>query len=221
MSAAKIKEGAMSPWPTDLPLECVACQPSPPDKESLPHCRRLGKADLAAAASVIRRSFADVASRFGLTVENCPGNGAFIQEETLRRDLARGVAMYGLFMRDGLCGFVAAKPKSHARRPLRDTAACGNSAALPIPSPSTDGASVWYLEKLAVLPGYRGGGHGSALLARALDHMRGAGANLVSIGVIADNLPLVAWYERRGFVCTQTRVFATLPFTVQYMERVL
>lgn len=205
------KEVAVSPRSTGFISECAPPRPGSADRELPLHIGRLDVADMEAAAAVIRRSFADVAARFGLTAQNCPGNGAFLQEEALRRDLARGVAMFGLFTRGNLCGFAAAKPKggSPARR-----------AALP-GSSFPGRASVWYLEKLAVLPECRTGGHGSALLAHALKHMREAGASLVSIGVIADNLPLVAWYERRGFTRAQTRVFATLPFTVQYMERAL
>lgn len=177
--------------------------------------KTLSEPDMAASALLIRRSFAGVAARFGLTRHNCPGNGAFISEQALLRELARGTAMFGLFTDEELRGFVAAKPDRGNRRP---------AAAVAGPCPSAPCARppcVWYLEKLAVPPAYRESGCGTALLAHALAHMRGSGATRVRIGVIADNLPLIAWYERRGFTRTQTRDFASLPFTVQYMERPL
>lgn len=201
----------MSPRSAGFTPECAPPRPGSADRERPLHIGRLDVADMKAAASVIRRSFADVAARFGLTTQNCPGNGAFLREEALRRDLARGVAMFGLFTRGNLCGFAAAKPRSGS--PAQGAALSGSSFPCR--------ASVWYLEKLAVLPECRTGGYGSALLTHTLEHMREGGASLASIGVIADNLPLVAWYERRGFTRAQTRVFATLPFTVQYMERAL
>lgn len=164
--------------------------------------RTLTDSDLARATELIRLSFADVAERFCLTRENCPGNGAFLEEEKLRADHARGVRMFGLF-RPGapevMAGFVALKPRGAADGP----------------------AAVWYVEKLAVSPQFRRQGAGSALLGHAVAYAKTAQAETISIGVIRDHLPLVRWYEQRGFRRTREKRFASLPFTVLYMELAL
>ena len=45
--------------------------------------------ELVKAASVIREGFQTVAQEFGLTVENCATNGAFIKKERLIIDKAK------------------------------------------------------------------------------------------------------------------------------------
>lgn len=151
--------------------------------------------NLPEAVDVIRRSFATVAEEFGLTEENCPNNGAFITEDRLKTDLDRGSSLSGLFLDDSLVGFVAHKRKE----------------------PST----TWYIEKLAVLPEFRHRGFGKALLEYVVSQIRRSGGERISIGVIADNIPLVRWYARSGFVTTGTRQFASLPFLTRYMELTL
>jgi len=59
--------------------------------------RELEFADAALFADIIRRSFADVAQRFGLTQENCPGNGAFLQDKALQKAIQRDERFFGLY----------------------------------------------------------------------------------------------------------------------------
>jgi len=80
-----------------------------------------------------------------------------------------------------------------------------------------DGA-VWYLEKLAVAPEWRHQGLGAALMTRAVAEVREQGGKSISIGIIADNIRLMRWYERFGFRRSGTRRFASLPFLVCYMS---
>ena len=155
--------------------------------------RSLQLPDLSEAGAVIRRAFAPVAAAFDLTSQNCPGNGAFISLERLEKDWARGVSMAGLFNGDRMRGFVAWKPRK--------------------------ASSIWYIEKLAVVPEAQGLGFGSALLGHAVEHIVLAGGTGISIGIINDNLALSAWYERRGFIRTGTRQFPNLPFLTCYLER--
>lgn len=155
-----------------------------------PDIRSLGPEDLESSACLIRRAFATVATDFGLTRENCPGNGAFLETEKLRRDFARGIRMFGLFADQEQAGFVAVKPRDE---------------------------SVWYLEKLAVAPEWRHQGFGAALLLHAIADIRAQGGKSISIGIIADNLRLMRWYERFGFQSAGTKSFVSLPFLVLYM----
>jgi N-acetylglutamate synthase-like GNAT family acetyltransferase len=77
---------------------------------------------------------------------------------------------------------------------------------------------VVYLERLAVLPRFRGRGFGKALVARALLEARAMGAQSVGIGVIAGEAGLKDWYRRFGFAETQTRDFPHLSFHVSFMH---
>ena len=96
-------------------------------------------------AEVIRRSFATVATDFGLTEQNCPTNGAFIKTERLVTDWNRGDLMTGIFIDGEPIGFMQLSPKD---------------------------ASVFELGKLAVLPQCRHMGYGARLLDIARDTVR-------------------------------------------------
>ncbi len=144
-----------------------------------------------AAAEVIRHAFATVAEQYGLTEENCPTNGAFLSDAVLFRDVDDGVILFGAFDGETLCGVVGLRRK---------------------------GGALFHLEKLAVDPWSRRRGCGGALLRRAVEAVRQAGGGTVSIGVMYENRELVRWYERHGFVRTEIRKFAYLPFVVCFME---
>jgi GNAT superfamily N-acetyltransferase len=69
-------------------------------------------------------------------------------------------------------------------------------------------ANVWYagpvalLDELYVQPELRGGGIGTALLARACDAVRERGAELFEVNVDEDDTGARRFYERHGFVNT-------------------
>jgi ribosomal protein S18 acetylase RimI-like enzyme len=56
-----------------------------------------------------------------------------------------------------------------------------------------------YVSDLVVLPAYRGRGLGRALLDRAEEHARAAGAKILRIGVLARNAPARGLYYSFGF----------------------
>ncbi|WP_084634618.1 GNAT family N-acetyltransferase [Propionicicella superfundia] len=149
--------------------------------------------ELDASAEVVRRAFATVAERFGLTPATCPTNAAFLSVSRLARERDRGDLHLGAYLTDGtLVGFAA------VRRPDRN--ACE-------------------MEKLAVLPEHRHHGAGAALVAAAADAARTRGAARLTIGIIEENTVLKQWYAALGFVHTGTATFPHLPFTVGYLER--
>ena len=147
--------------------------------------------DTAALVETIRGAFRDVAERFGLTEQNCPRHASNCTAGWIEQDMDRGVA-YFLLETDGQAA---------------------GSVALERARPD-----VVYLERLAVLPRFRGRGFGKALVARALSEARAMGAQSVGIGVIAGEAGLKDWYRRFGFAETQTRDFPHLPFLVSFMH---
>ncbi len=143
---------------------------------------------------VLRRSFADVAQRFALTPENCGKNPAFCTEQRVLDERAKGVVFYVLEDAGRVCGCVAMER----------------------PKPE-----VVYLERLGVLPEHRSKGLGHALVNHIFAEAGTAGVARVEIAVIAEDVPLVKWYEQFGFVQISTRKFDHLPFVVAFMAKEL
>lgn len=142
------------------------------------------------SADVIRCSFSTVAEEFNLTGENCPTNGAFLNDDKLFEEYKRGIKMFGVFENETQIGFMALEQND----------------------------STFFIEKLAVLPEYRHNGCGKALLDFAADYVCKAGGNIISIGVIYENKQLLKWYEDYGFVITEVKKIPMLPFTVCLMK---
>jgi diamine N-acetyltransferase len=153
--------------------------------------RQAEYAELNRCAEVIRDSFMTVADEFGLTEQNCPTNGAFIQAERLQNDFSRGCLMFVYIHENTIVGFVELEPKSD---------------------------DLFFLEKLAVIPRCRHNGFGRELVAFCEEKAREMGGKVLSIGIIEENVRLKTWYQENGFVHTGTKKFSHLPFTVGFME---
>jgi diamine N-acetyltransferase len=143
------------------------------------------------SVNVIRDSFKTVAEHFGLTPQNCPAHPSFITLDQLTGLYRRGLIFFGLFLDEKQAGFVAIEKAENG---------------------------LFYLEKLAVLPGCRHMGFGRLLVTHALEYMRANIGRQVSIGIIDNHTVLKNWYLGLGFKETTTKQFAHLPFTVCFME---
>jgi ribosomal protein S18 acetylase RimI-like enzyme len=153
--------------------------------------RTCTREDVDILAETIRGSFRGVAERFGLTEQNCPRHASNCTADWIEKDMDRGVTYFVLESEGRAVGSVAlerAKPE------------------------------VCYLERLAVLPDQRTRGFGKALVSHVLSEAGRLGCHEVRIGVIADQAELKEWYRRLGFVETQSREFAHLPFLVTFMS---
>ena len=139
---------------------------------------------------LIRESFRDVAERFGLTKENCPRHPSNCTQEWIVTALEKGVRHYVLETEGLACGCAALEQIS---------------------------VEVCYLERLCVLPEFRGRGFGSALVNHVMDAGQGLEAHRVDIGIIASDGSLRNWYEHLGFTQTHTATFAHLPFEVAFL----
>lgn len=147
--------------------------------------------ELDLCADVIRQSFITVADEFGLTTQNCPTNGAFIQVGRLISDWNQNVNLYGLYCDKELMGFMELKKKE---------------------------AEIYELEKLSVLPEHRHKGCGALLLDFARKEVFEMGGNKITIGIIESNYRLKMWYLKHGFINTGIANFPHLPFVVGFME---
>ncbi len=148
-------------------------------------------ADYPACESVIRRSFATVAARFGLTRENCPSNPAFLPDGSLLAAAKNGDELYILSDKDKIIGFIQ---------------------LVVIDNDAVD------LAKLCVLPERRCKGCGAQLLDFAKSRAAQMGRAKLTVGIIDKNTPLKRWYISRGFIQTGARLYADLPFLVGFLE---
>lgn len=156
--------------------------------------KEIQETEIDTCVEVIRQSFSTVANDFGLTKENCPTNGAFIQKERIIAEKAKGNLMYALYINKKMAGFIALENKKNG---------------------------TFELEKLAVLPNFRHLGYGKSLLDFVKNEVINLSGNIITIGIIEGNTKLKRWYEQNGFVHKGTKVFPHLPFTVGFMELVI
>ena len=143
---------------------------------------------------LLRRSFATVAERFGLTIENCPKNMTFYTEQRFVEDVDRGMQYYLLEDGGQICGCVALEPAK----------------------PKTV-----YLGRLAVLPEHRSKGLGQALVRYLFTEAKQMGIRRVEIGIIEEDAQLKDWYRQFGFTPTGVKTFDHLPFVVGFMAKEL
>jgi ribosomal protein S18 acetylase RimI-like enzyme len=146
--------------------------------------------DIDLLADLIRRSFKDVAERFGLTPENCPKHPSNYTSDWVKRDLDRGVAYWIAEINGEPFGSVGMEKPN---------------------------ADMFYLERLAVLPNHRNRGHGKILVDHVLEQAGQDGAKRVGIAIIANQGELKAWYQKIGFIEGETKTFEHLPFRVTFL----
>lgn len=149
------------------------------------------KEAIATSAQVVRKSFKTVATDMGLTRKNCPTHPSFITDNQLIALHEKGLTFFGGFLDKQQIGFVAVEKADK---------------------------SLYYMEKLAVLPLERHRGYGRNLVEFVNEYVRAQGGNKISIGVIDEQIILKVWYKKIGFKEVSTKKFEHLPFTVCYME---
>jgi ribosomal protein S18 acetylase RimI-like enzyme len=144
------------------------------------------------SAEVIRNSFIDVAKEFGITKDNVPTNGAFIKPVNIQAMYKKGINMYGINENSVQIGFVALEKAKE---------------------------SLYYIEKLSVLPEFRHKGYGKALLDYVCNEVKSKSSGTISVALIDENTVLKNWYKAYGFIQIKKKKFSHLPFTVCFMEK--
>src|SRR4030042_322223 len=152
-----------------------------------------GEHDLKSSVEVIRDSFRTVAVEFKLTQDNCPTHPSLITLDKLL-ELEKKARLFGLFLANMQVGFVAIE--------------------------KADG-TLYYMDKLAVIPEYRHKGCGRKLVEFVLDDVKEHKGERVALGMINESMVLKDWYRQLGFKETGTKNFEHLPFTVCFMEKSL
>jgi ribosomal protein S18 acetylase RimI-like enzyme len=147
--------------------------------------------DAQVLAETIRRSFRDVAERFGLMEDNAPRHPSNCTADWIRNDMECGITYIAVENKRHVVGCVALERAN---------------------------TKVCYLERLAVLPDHRRRGFGKALVSHVLSEARRLGVNYVSIGIIAEHTELKDWYKKLGFIEGESKEFPHLPFPVTFMS---
>jgi N-acetylglutamate synthase-like GNAT family acetyltransferase len=155
-----------------------------------PMIRACKKEDTQILAETVRKSFQDVAERFGLTKENAPRHPSNCTVDWIQKDMDRGVTYFVLENENRVAGCVALEVANQ---------------------------EVCYLERLAVLPDQRKRGFGKLLVNHALSDAKRFGVNQINIGIIATHSELKAWYKKIGFIEGESKDFTHLPFRVTFM----
>ena len=146
---------------------------------------------LGTSIDVIRRAFRTVAKEMGITQQNAPRYTAFITPERLEESRKNGAVFWGLFVNGKQAGFVAVEKRDDGH---------------------------YWMERLAVLPAYRHGGSGKALVNTAIDYARSRGQKKLYIGMVNEQKVLKDWYLAMGFKELSVEHFPGLPFSVAFME---
>lgn len=148
--------------------------------------------DMKKSVQAIIKSFKTVADEFNLTKENCPTHPSFFTYDKLNELKNKGLKLFGLFKKDMQAGFIAIEKAN---------------------------SKLYYIEKLAVIPGCRHKGYGKELMDFAFDFIKKEGGKKVSIAIIDKGKTLKKWYFDYGFIEKEKKDFPRLPFTVCFLEK--
>ena len=143
--------------------------------------------------AVLQSGFATEVADFGITRENTPSNPAFWGDTAIEEVVAKGFVPFAVEEDGRILGCAFA-------------------------GPSRSRPDVWSLRHLAVDPATRHAGHGAALVAEGARRARAAGAELLTIGIVAENTRLSQWYRRLGFESVDKAQYPGLVFTVEHLR---
>ena len=153
---------------------------------------QLTQTQLLGYLSIIRQSFHTVAEVYGLPAENCVASGSFIKMDQLMGDFRRGVKLFGCLCDGVSVGYMQMEMTEPGR---------------------------YVLDKVAVLPEYRGKGIGAAMVDYATTYAIKHGGLKLTVSVFAIDTALIGWYQRHGFVLRDTVTKPGLPLEVACMEK--
>ncbi len=154
----------------------------------------IGPDRYAEALEVLHAGFGSVRELFGITVENDPHYPAFWSLGDVARAVGRPSWLLGIVRESTLAGCAFAGPSRHR-------------------------VGCWELRHLAVVPAHGQRGLGEALVRAAAALAGQDGADVLRIGIVAENRRLAGWYHRLGFdTVSSGEEIPPLPFTIDRLE---
>lgn len=164
------------------------------DNKQIKITQMLSGSDLSMAIEILNKSHQTIAVEFGFTKQNNPTNNAFIDEQTLRTQLSKGIDLYVMSLDKKQIACIAIE------KSLKEV-------------------GTFYIEKVSVIPEYRHRGYGEMLMDFATKKIKELGGKTISIALIDSNTRLKKWYNSQGFIETGTKDFNHLPFRVCFMSK--
>lgn len=158
--------------------------------------RPMREEEIAVCVDVIKESFMTVAQEFGFTPENAGRFTAFATtpERLMWHYHGEHRPMF-VFQEEGqIVGYYSLL--------LQENGECE-------------------LNNLSVLPQYRHGKKGQALMEHAFAQAKELGCTKMNIGIVEENVQLRKWYEGLGAVHVGTQKFDFFPFTCGYLVKEL
>ena len=158
--------------------------------------RDISVEEIPECVKVIRTAFKTVADEFGFTEENAPRFTAFAtDEERLKYQFeVEHRPMYVYLLNGRIVGYYSLARLENDEIELNN---------------------------LSVLPEVRHMGIGQKLLEDCVERARAMGMKKLKFGIVDENVRLRKWYEKFGFVHTDSVKFDFFPFTCGYMEQEL
>ncbi|GAK40762.1 GNAT family N-acetyltransferase [Paenibacillus urinalis] len=78
---------------------------------------------------------------------------------------------------------------------------------------------VGYIERLAILPRFRGNDYGKRLLEKTETELFNSGCKVINLSIVASFDRLQKYYEQNGYQCNEKKRYPFLPFDVQYLSK--
>lgn len=148
--------------------------------------------DLAECVPVINQAFSPVAAEFSLTKQNCPSHPSFMTLDKLKKLKETNIDLFVLEFNKIFIGFIAIEKADE---------------------------SLFYIEKLAVLPEYQKNGYGKMLIDFACQYIKSQKGKKISVGIMDNHVKLKNWYKNQKFKVVETKSFSHLPFSVCFLNR--
>ena len=158
--------------------------------------REIALSDIPKCVELIKNAFMTVANEFNITKENAPRFTAFAitEERLLWQYNNEHRPMFVYCKNNQIIGYYSLL--------LLDNTECE-------------------LNNLCVASDYRHKGIGSELLQHAFIQAKNMGCTVMKIGIVKENTVLHRWYEKFGFLHTDTKQFDFFPFACEYMKKEL
>ena len=141
-------------------------------------------------ASILRRSFQDVAQEFGMNPDTFRWHPSNYQDDWIRDDMSNGITFFILEVKGLPAGCVGMTTPQDA--------ACE-------------------MKRLGVLPERRHKGLGKTLVDHAIARATSLGLSRLNLELIAANARLRRWYEAMGFAYIGVRTIEDIPFEIGSM----
>ncbi|MEK5056999.1 GNAT family N-acetyltransferase [Paenibacillus shunpengii] len=78
---------------------------------------------------------------------------------------------------------------------------------------------VGYIERLAILPTFRGNDYGKRLLEKTETELFNNGCKVIRLSIVASFERLQQYYEQHGYRCNEKKSYPFLPFEVQFLSK--